>query len=242
ATLQAGTHLFNQLNQDSGTLEEFLTQTGTALHALSRNKSDLTNLVTNARRTTQALGSDNQSLSSALRNLPPALRQGSAAFVAVRPALGDLRALIRATDPVSHQLTPFLRDLRPVVHSARPASRDFRLLSARPGSHDDLLDALRDLPTLAKATDQAFPNAEKTLSASTPVLSYIRPYTPDLVGFVRSFAGAAATYDANGHYARTVPVFDAFNFNDNADGGTLTPKDQSEKGKSPYLLSGNLHR
>jgi phospholipid/cholesterol/gamma-HCH transport system substrate-binding protein len=181
-------------------------------------------------------------LSEALRNLPPALRAGSDTFVALRPALGDLHALVKASDPASHVLAPFLHDLRPVISRAVPAFRDFRLTFDQPGPNNDLVDALQLLPSLGRITDSAFPQAEKTLGQSVPVFSFIRPYTPDLLGFIRSFGGASATYDANGHYARTVPVFDAFSFTDNAAGGTLTPKDPSEKGKSPYLSSGNLRR
>jgi phospholipid/cholesterol/gamma-HCH transport system substrate-binding protein len=240
--LQAATNLFDELNQDSGTLEQFLTQTGTALHALSKRRSDLTALVSNSRTTARALSADNQSLSAALQNLPPALREGSNAFASVRPALTDLRALVRASDPVSRQLAPFLRDLRPVVSRAVPAFSDFRQTFDRPGNANDLLDALRTLPALGRLTDKTFPQAEKTLGDSTPVLSFIRPYAPDLVGFARSFGSAAATYDANGHYARTVPVFDAFNFTDDPAGGTLTAKDRSDKGKSPYFSSGNVRR
>jgi phospholipid/cholesterol/gamma-HCH transport system substrate-binding protein len=240
--LQAATNLFNELDSDSGTLEQFLTQTGTALHALSKRRATLTALVSDTRTTARALSADNQSLSAALQNLPPALRQGSNAFASVRPALGDLRALVRASDPVSRKLAPFLRDLRPVVSRAVPAFRDFRSAFDRPGQANDLLDALRTLPALGRLTDKTFPQAEKTLGDSTPVLSFIRPYAPDLLGFVRSFGSASATYDANGHYARTVPVFDAFNFTDDPAGGTLTPKDRSERGKSPYLSTGNLRR
>ena len=240
--LQSATHLFQELNSDSATLEEFLTQTGTALHALSRNGDTLTELVSDTRATARALGSDNQSLSAALRNLPPALRAGSSAFASVRPALTDLRALVRASDPVSRQLAPFFRDLQPVVSRAVPAFYDFRRTFDRPGKSDDLLDALQLLPSLGRLTDKAFPQAEKTLGDSAPVLSFIRPYAPDLIGFVRSFAGAAATYDANGHYARTVPVFDAFNFTDDANGGTLTLKDRNAKGSSPYMTNGHLRR
>jgi phospholipid/cholesterol/gamma-HCH transport system substrate-binding protein len=240
--LQSATHLFNEINRDSGTLGEFLNQTGTALHALSRRRGELTSLITNTRRTARALGSDNQSLSAALRNLPPALREGSDAFAATRPALVDLGALVRAGSPVSYQLAPFFRDLTPVVSAAVPAFRDFRLTFDRPGPSDDLLDALRTLPTLGKLTDKAFPQAEKTLAQSEPVLAFIRPYGPDLTSFVRSFGAAAATYDANGHYARTVPVFDAFAYTQDGDGGTLTLKDKSQRGTSPYLSSGMLQR
>jgi phospholipid/cholesterol/gamma-HCH transport system substrate-binding protein len=240
--LQSATRLFQEVGADSATLEQFLTQTGTALHALSRNRETLTELVSDTRATARALGSDNESLSAALRNLPPALRSGSNAFASVRPALTDLRALVRASDPVSKQLAPFFRDLQPVVGRAVPAFRDFRRTFDRPGRSDDLLDALQLLPSLGRVTDKAFPQAEKTLGDSAPVLSFIRPYAPDLIGFVRGFASAAATYDANGHYARTVPVFDAFNFTDDANGGTLTLKDREAKGKSPYLTNGHLRR
>jgi phospholipid/cholesterol/gamma-HCH transport system substrate-binding protein len=240
--LQAATNLFDELNRDSGTLEEFLTQTGTALHALSKRRSELTALVSDTRTTARALGSDNRSLSAALQNLPPALREGSKAFASVRPALADLRALVRASDPASRKLAPFLRDLQPVVSRAVPAFSDFRGAFDRPGKANDLLDALLTLPSLGRLTATSFPQAEKTLSESAPVLSFIRPYTPDLVGFLRSFGSAAATYDANGHYARTVPVFDAFKFSDDQNGGTLAPKDRSERGKSDYLSTGNLRR
>jgi phospholipid/cholesterol/gamma-HCH transport system substrate-binding protein len=242
ATLQSATRLFDELNSDSATLAQFLTETGTALHALSKRRSDLTALVSDTRTTARALGSDNASLSAALQNLPPALREGSKAFASVRPALVDLRALVRASDPASRKLAPFLRDLQPVVSRAVPAFSDFRRLFDRPGRADDLLDALRTLPALGRISDRAFPQAEKTLAESTPVLSFVRPYGPDLVGFIRSFGSAAATYDANGHYARTLPVFDAFTFSDDSEGGTLAPKDRSEKGKNPWFTHGHLRR
>ncbi len=242
AALQSATHLFDELDADSGTLQQFIVQAGSALHALSRRRGELTALISNTRTTAHALGSDNRSLSLALQNLPPALRQGSDVLASVRPALTDLHALVSASDPASRKLAPFLRDLRPSVHRAIPAFRDFRLLFDEPGQADDLLDALRTLPALGKLADTAFPQAVKTLDKSEPVLSFIRPYAPDLVGFARSFGSAASTYDANGHYARTIPVFDAFSFSDDSDGGTLTLKDPSQRGKNADLHRGNLKR
>jgi phospholipid/cholesterol/gamma-HCH transport system substrate-binding protein len=240
--LQSATHLFDALNKDSATLEQFIVQTGDALGAIAKRRDKLTALVSNTRATAHALGSDNQSLSQALQNLPPALREGSAAFAAVRPALTDLQSLLDASDPVSRRLGPFFARLRPVSKSAVPVFQDFRLLFDQPGASNDLLDALKDLPALARLTGKSFPQAEKALGDATPVLSFIRPYAPDLVSFLRSFGSAAGTYDANGHYARTVPVFDAFSFTDDPAGGTLAQKTQGERGRSPYLTFGNLRR
>jgi phospholipid/cholesterol/gamma-HCH transport system substrate-binding protein len=209
---------------------------------LSKRRAELTDLVSSTRATAQALGSDNRSLSQALQNLPPALREGSAAFADVRPALTDLRALVRAGDPASRKLEAFFHNFRPVVSRAVPAFRDFRLTFDQPGKADDLLDALRTLPALGRLADKGFPQAEKTLGQSEPVLSFIRPYAPDFIGFARSFGSAAATYDANGHYARTAPVFDAFSFQDDPAGGSYTIKSSAERGKSPYLKNGSLRR
>jgi phospholipid/cholesterol/gamma-HCH transport system substrate-binding protein len=44
------------------------------------------------------------------------------------------------------------------------------------------------------------------------VVEYARGYTPDLVGWITKFAEAAGYYDANGHYARVMPVFSPTNF------------------------------
>jgi phospholipid/cholesterol/gamma-HCH transport system substrate-binding protein len=45
-----------------------------------------------------------------------------------------------------------------------------------------------------------------------PVLEYIRPYTPELTGWFHDFGQGTANYDANGHFARIQPIFNAFQF------------------------------
>jgi phospholipid/cholesterol/gamma-HCH transport system substrate-binding protein len=115
-------------------------------------------------------------------------------------------------------------------------------LFAQPGEDDDLLDALRDLPAIADATERAAPRARQALEGSTPIFAFARPYTPDLVGWLRSFGSATATYDANGHYARTMPVFNALDFVDDAEGGRLEPKPPDQRGTSPAISTGNLRR
>ena len=42
------------------------------------------------------------------------------------------------------------------------------------------------------------------------MLEFMRPYIPELVGWFRDFGVGAANYDANGHYARIQPIFNAF--------------------------------
>jgi phospholipid/cholesterol/gamma-HCH transport system substrate-binding protein len=241
-SLAATGRLFAEIDRDSPTLQRLLANTGTALKALTRHRGQLTDLVSNSHQTFAALSSDNTSLSAALRDLPGALRQGSDAFAAVRPALGDLRHLVDVTGPATKDLSPFLGRLRPVLDEAVPVFTDFKATFDQPGKHDDLYDALRDLPALGRLTHATFPNAEQALTQSSPVFAFARPYVPDLVSWVGGYGAAFAPYDANGHYARTLPVFDAFSFTDDAQGGHLDPKPPSERGKPGVLQTGQLRR
>jgi phospholipid/cholesterol/gamma-HCH transport system substrate-binding protein len=79
------------------------------------------------------------------------------------------------------------------------------------------------MPSLQRAATPAFRNGRQALQRAQPVLEFARPYTPDLVGWFRDFGQGAANYDANGHYARIQPIFNAFQFADNPAGGVLTP-------------------
>jgi phospholipid/cholesterol/gamma-HCH transport system substrate-binding protein len=231
-----------ELTRDSAAFEQFFVQTGEAMGALARRRTELTSLVTNLRTTLAALSSNTGSLASALDAVPPALREGSDSFVALRNALPALRRFFAAAGPGSNGLAPFLAKLAPVTELAVPRFRQFTSLFTQPGRSNDLLDALRDLPPLAKLTGKALPRGVKGLEKSTPIFEFARPYVPDLTQWARSFGAIFAPYDANGHYARSLAMFDAFNFVDDGAGGHFDPKPPSARGTSSYLATGNLRR
>jgi phospholipid/cholesterol/gamma-HCH transport system substrate-binding protein len=241
-SLVAATRLVKELNRDSRTFEEFLLETSNAMGALADRRRELTDLVGNAGETQGAIAADTESLSQALTELPPALHQGSETFAALRPGLDDLERLLVATRPVAPKLAPFFRRLRPFTERSVPTFRQLKLLFGRSGAGNDLHDAMLDLPPLARLTHRSLGSSRQALKDSLPMFSFARPYVPDLTAWLRSFGGAMATYDANGHYARAMPVFDAFNFVDDSDGGHLDPKAPAARGSSPYLSTGNLRR
>jgi phospholipid/cholesterol/gamma-HCH transport system substrate-binding protein len=232
----------DEITSDSATFEQFLVKTGDALGTVADHRDQLTGLVSNTRQTADALASDTASLSTALHEVPIALESGSDAFEQLRPALTDLRKLTDSTQANTKDLKSFLEDLTPVLQEATPTIGELRRMFAQPGAANDLLDALKDLPAIGRETDRTFPSGEKALRQSTPIFSFARPYIPDIVAWTRGYAAAGATYDANGHYIRTVPVFNAFTFRDDANGGTLTPRPATDRGTNPAVTTGNLAR
>ena len=241
--LQAYSALFSQINASTPTLNEFITATSQALGAIDQRSPQLTDLITQTRVTAQALGSDNQALSQALVNLPGALRQGSITFARLRnSALPALGRLINATRPVTRPLGPFLHSLQPVLDEAVPTFALLRQTFDKPGPNNDLYDALVELPALARQVRSDFPRAIKAVNHATPIFEFARPYIPDLVAWVVNWDGIFAPYDANGHYARTVPVFDSFSFSDDPQGGTLTPNPPNLRGAGGALKTGFQYR
>ncbi|MEA2428777.1 MAG: phospholipid/cholesterol/gamma-HCH transport system substrate-binding protein [Thermoleophilaceae bacterium] len=220
--LSTSSSLTRELVRDRVIFQRFVTDTSNVVTDLADRRGELTSLVSNANTTAAAIGSENVALGQALDILPQTLRNANTTFVNLRSTLDDLDVLVNASKPATKQLAPFLRVLRPLVHDARPTIRDLRVLIRKPGPGNDLIDLNQKAPRLAALTDTVFPRTVKALQKTQPVIEYARPYTPDLAGWFTKFGQGASTYDANGHYARIQPLFNAFQFQSNPGGDVLT--------------------
>jgi phospholipid/cholesterol/gamma-HCH transport system substrate-binding protein len=238
--ISTAARLVNEVDRDQQAFEDLIVNGARVTTALAERRADLTGLVGNTSKTAGAIADENVALSEALGLLPETLRKGNTTFVNLRATLGDLDRLTTVSLPATRRLAPFFRTLRPLVADARPTIRDLRLLVTTPGRNNDLIDLLSKAPRLNALAKQAFPHTITALQKSTPVLSFIRPYTPDFMGWIRDFGQGASNYDANGHYARIQPIFNAFQFTDTPAGGTLTPRPNDQRVSS--IPFGNLRR
>jgi phospholipid/cholesterol/gamma-HCH transport system substrate-binding protein len=208
--LSSASRLTRELIRDDERFESFIVDTATVVGAIAERRDDLAELVTNANATTRAIGDENVALARALDLLPPTLRKANTTFVNLRAALGDLDVLVAESKPATKDLAPFFRALRPLVADAEPTIRDLRFLIRKAGPGNDLIDLTRKQPKLARRASVAFPRSIRALQKSQPVIEYIRPYTPDLAGWLTKFGQSAANYDAHGHFARIQPMFNPF--------------------------------
>ena len=217
--LTSTSRLVNELTRDQKVFQDFVVDSSRVVTAVAERREDLSGLITNASTTADAVGDENAALLDALGVLPGTLRRANTTFVNLRATLDDLDTLVDVSKPATKELAPFLRELRPLVRDARPTIKDLRTLIRAPGAGNDLIELLQKAPRLERAAKPAFANSVAALRKSTPVLSFIRPYTPDLTGWLRDFGQTTANYDANGHFARISPIFNAFTLADNV----LTP-------------------
>jgi len=211
--------LVNELTRDQKVFTDFLVSSSKVVTALAEKRPELAALVGNANRATGAIADEREALDRSLAILPDTLRRANTTFVNLRSTLTDLDVLVDESKPATKDLARFLKDLRPLVADARPTIKDLRQLIRRPGRGNDLVELVRKAPRLERVSKPALTNGIEAFRKSTPVLEFIRPYTADLVGWLRDFGQGASNYDANGHFARIQPIVNLFSFTD----GVLNP-------------------
>jgi phospholipid/cholesterol/gamma-HCH transport system substrate-binding protein len=210
--LASTTRLTEELALDEEILGQFLKDGADTVSAIAERRGDLTELVSNTNVAMRAIGDESAALQRALELLPDTLRKANTTFVNLRSTLDDLDKLVAESKPNTKELAPFFRALRPLVRDARPTIADLRDLIRSPGPNNDLIELTAKQPRLAELTANVFPRAIRLMDRTDPVIEYARGYTPDLAAWLTKFGQAAAYYDANGHYARVMPVFSPTNF------------------------------
>ena len=226
--LSSGTDLARELALDQAVLERFLKDGAATVGALAERRDDLAGLVVNTNQAMAAIGDESTSLQRALELLPGTMRKANTTFVNLRGTLDDLQRLVVESKPATRKLAPFFRDLRPLVADLRPTIADLRALIRQPGANNDLIELTSKQPRLASLTGSVFPRAIRTLDEAQPVISYARQYTPDLAGWFTKFGQVAGYYDANGHYARVMPVFSSARLNADNTLEALPPDQRTE--------------
>ena len=213
--LSSTSSLAAELTKDQSSFQDFVVNTAGLVTALSERSEQITSLVSNANTTAGAVAQQNQGLNNALQVLPQTLRQGSTTFVNLRSTLDDLDQLVDVSKPATKNLAAFLKQVRPLLRGADPTLQSLAKTFAQPGPDNDLADLLKASPDLTSAAVKAVPHNIAALEKATPVLKFLRPYTPDFVGWLRDFGQSTSNYDANGHYARVQPIFDAYSLDQN---------------------------
>lgn len=205
-TLRSGRALFAEVARDAPALQTFLESSSRVVASLAQERETLPSLVSNARAVAAEVVAEETAVDATLARLPGTLRRGTATLRGLDATLDAADPLVEAALPATERLAPLLRRLRPLAAAAVPTIDDTRTLVRTAGVGNDLIDLLRRTPALA---DSAEPALQRTTAAATslrPIARFVRPYTPDFVGWLRDFSQASAGYDANGHYARIQPI------------------------------------
>jgi len=235
--LSATDHFFSELVRDQPVLTKFLVETSKAVTTIGARGPQLSSLIEHANQTFTAIGDEQSNFAAGLKELPVALKAGNKTFGELPETFAALKTLVDASKPTTKPLTVLFSKLQGLLTTATPAVKNFNSAFNRPGANNDLTDIARLLPVLYKQLTTASPAVVQGEKESVPITAFFGPYSPDLVGTLRTFGQSGAYYDATGGYARVSPVFPSF---------ALGEKDELKPASSTAALanlrSGELRR
>ena len=250
--LSTSRRVFGQLTKDTPTFSRLLVDTSALSGALSRRAPDITALIHNVDLSFNALASQSGALAASIHKLPGFMRESNTTFVNLRAALDDVTPLVQASKPVADRLGPFFHILRGTARDAVPTITDLQHIVRRPGSQNDLVELTRDAIPLERAgVGTGSPNCGSNPSTDylraadnnftqgglgeslcalrngLPQLAFLRPYTPELVGWFNDF-GTSGVVDANGGIGRIGTTLNPFSVSTPGFPNALSPLTPSQ--------------
>ena len=184
------------LGTDGESIKQLVTQLNRTMEILAKRDGDVAKVVDQLGGAVDQVAAQQQALGETIHGLPGTLKQAKTTLGNVPGTVNDAVPLLDALRPATEKLPSVTANLRPLLADLRPAIGDLR------PTLESASELLQHTPGLLDSSAATFPQIEQTFADLGPALQYLRPYTPELAGFLTNWNSANANYDRNGHYAR----------------------------------------
>ncbi|MHB8691283.1 MAG: MlaD family protein [Solirubrobacteraceae bacterium] len=194
--LNQAADLMSSLSANNYDLRTLVTVGDSTLTALAQRGTQLSDLVTHAAGTFNTFAQHTTAEQQALDQAPRTFNQARSTFARLDTSLTGLNTLV-------NDLRPGAPELARLAGTA--AATLTTLNTVAPQATATLLDGISAAPRLTRlfnAGTSLMPAASQALGNFAPMLGCIRPYAPDIAGFLTTWSGMTSHYDAGGHYAR----------------------------------------
>ena len=188
--------LGNEVVAQDAELGQLVSSSARVANALAAQSTNLGSSVSSTAAMLRQLAGQRAAIADTLARAPAVLTQGTRVLGHVDSTLSVLDPTARALQPVADRLGPLLQALLPATRNAIPTVAAVQALVPSAEA------ALEEFPGVEREATPAVESLTRSLTLLTPILSGLRPYTPDVVaGFFNGVGGASGgSYDANGHY------------------------------------------
>lgn len=195
-TLKAIGSVLRGVGADGAAIRQLVNQLNATMGILGQRDADVAKIVNALGETTDAAVGQREQLGQVLHRLPGTLDQANSTLREVPDVVDKAAPLLDDLAPAARRLPSVARNLRPVLTDLRPAVRQLR------PTLDSAAELLRYTPGLLDSGSATTPGITRMLKGLGPALGFLRPYTPELAGWVSNWASATSGYDANGHLGR----------------------------------------
>lgn len=190
--------VLDAVGRDGPAIKQLVSQMRQVSGTLADKPGDIRRTVRSFTRVTGAVSTKQQAVRQAISVLPSTLNEARRTLDDVPAASKPTVALLKTLQPstrrlptVSTQLNGVLGDLRPVVSDLRPTLAAANRLLGR-------------TPTMLDSAHAVLPGMTQAVGKLRPAVRFLRPYTPEAVGWLTNWGQAFAAYDSQGHYWSSV--------------------------------------
>lgn len=174
---------------------------------------------------------------AALDDVPEAVKAGRNVLAKVPGTVEEVSPLLDELRPATKQLPGIAEDLNPVLKQLRPTVNDLRptLAAAR--------ELLAQTPGLLDSGAATVPELQTALEQLQPAVAFLRPYTPELVGWLTNWTSIFSPKNAAGHYARAMVPASVTSFNGNFTGimpPGISQWERPQPGDAAIVANGGL--
>lgn len=197
------------VGQDGPAIQNLITDLRKMMDPLAARQTQLQQVINDLSSATTSMAAEQDQLQRGLGDLPGTLDSAKqtmdrvpSAVDTTAPLLRDLRPATQQLTTVSQNLSPLLSDLRPTVAQLRPTLASANTL-------------LQSTPQLLDSAHSVVPGTTQALDQLNPAVRFLRPYTPDLMGWLSNWGASFANFDSQGHYFHGLIQLGTNSLNDN---------------------------
>ena len=194
-TIQALGSVMSAVGQDGPAIRDLVGRLHAMTSVIAQHNSSVSATIQHLDQLTSALAAEQNGVAQTLAQLPSTIDAAQAtltkvpgAVSAAVPMLQDLRPATAQLPETARNLSPLLQMLRPTVANLRPTLASARAL-------------LGNTPSFLDTSKQTLPQITTALTSLAPAISFLRPYTPELTGWLSNWASLFAS-QTSGNYAR----------------------------------------
>jgi phospholipid/cholesterol/gamma-HCH transport system substrate-binding protein len=160
------------LGENEHDLSGYIDRAGIVAGALDRNRGQLKALITNFRQTAGAFARENQSLETAIAELPRTLRVAQPALDALNGSFPGLRGLAK-------DLRPGVESSGPTIDVTLPLLTQLRGLASKPELRGLTADLRPTIPSLASFGNESVPLSKQVRESASCQTEVILPWSKD---------------------------------------------------------------
>ncbi|WP_435769040.1 MlaD family protein [Nocardioides sp. SYSU DS0651] len=228
-TIQALGEVLRAVGRDGAAIKKIVTQLSQVADTVASRDDRLSSSVRDLNAMLVAVAQKQGDLSRTLKRLPQTIDTATQTLGNVAGPVDSARALLRGLKPSTSQLPGITKDLGPVLASARPA------LAEVPPTLEYADQLLARTPALASSLRELLPDLDSALEQANPMVAFLRPYTPELAGWLSNWVGIFGSQNAKGNYARALITASASSLDDVLPG--VPPGQQQDARPAPGSIA-----